>query len=92
MFPPPVGELALPAPVLLDGVPATVIWIGSFTAAGFFPIAVRLSEESPIGTPAGAFWMFSIICVFALIFGLKLLPETKGRTLEEIAESWTKKG
>jgi len=40
--------------------------------------------------PGGTYWIFSILCVFSLIFGIKMLPETKNRTLEEIARSWKK--
>jgi SP family arabinose:H+ symporter-like MFS transporter len=66
----------------------TVIWIGSFTAGLLFPKIVKLSEESALGTPAGAFWMYSVLCIFAVIFGLTLLPETKNKTLEEITQRW----
>jgi hypothetical protein len=40
-----------------------------------------------IGSAAGVFWIFSIICVFSTIFGCTIMPETKGRTLEDIAGS-----
>ena len=66
----------------------TVVWIGSFLAALLFPKIVEISERSALGTPAGAFWMYSVICIFALVFGLTLLPETKNKTLEEITRHW----
>ena len=68
----------------------TIIWIAGWSAPFLFPIFCEKSEEL-IGSVAGAIWFFIIICVASIIFGLKWLPETKGRTLEEIAESWTKK-
>jgi hypothetical protein len=34
--------------------------------------------------PAGTFWLYAVICMFGFIFIWKKLPETKGRTLEEI--------
>jgi|GEM_PF-79930 len=43
-----------------------------------------------VGSVALAFWLYSAICVSAVIFGLKLLPETKGKTLEQIAQWWKK--
>lgn len=67
----------------------TVIWIAGFTAPFAFPILMAYSERL-LGSVGGAFWVFSLICVFAFVFGLRLLPETKGRTLEEIARSWSK--
>ena len=71
-------------------VSTTFLWIAGFTGPFCFPKLAVLSENA-IGSIGGIFWLYGIICVFALIFGLKWLPETKGRTLEEIAKSWTKK-
>ena len=66
----------------------TFIWLVGFLAASLFPIIAGLSERL-IGSIAGVFWLSGAVCVLALIFGLTLMPETKGRTLEEIADSWT---
>ncbi|MBT5902798.1 MAG: sugar porter family MFS transporter [Opitutaceae bacterium] len=41
-------------------------------------------------TPAGTFWIFSLSCVPALYLGIKVIPETKGKTLEEIEKFWLK--
>jgi sugar porter (SP) family MFS transporter len=65
----------------------TVLWTGGFVGPMLFPIMAGVSEKM-IGSIAGIFAVFTVICVFSLIFGLKLLPETKGRTLENIAKSW----
>lgn len=43
-------------------------------------------------TTAGAFWFYSAMCAVAFLFVLRALPETKGRTLEEIQEFWNRKG
>ena len=40
-------------------------------------------------TPAGTFWIFSLSCIPALYLGIKVIPETKGRTLEEIEKFWS---
>lgn len=34
------------------------------------------------------FWVYAVMGVLALIFSFVLVPETKGRTLEEIEEQW----
>ena len=41
-----------------------------------------------VGSVAAAFYLFSVICVLSFLFGLFMMPETKGRTLEDIGESW----
>jgi sugar porter (SP) family MFS transporter len=43
-----------------------------------------------VGSVAVAFWLFSVVCVLSFIFGITIMPETKGRTLEDIGSSWTK--
>lgn len=65
----------------------TFIWIVGFLAASLFPVLAKWSE-SMIGSIAGVFWISAATCVLAVWFGWTLLPETKGRTLEEIADSW----
>jgi MFS family permease len=65
----------------------TVLWITSFFPVLLFPILQRWSEQA-LGTVAGVFWIYAAICVLSLLFGLLWLPETKGRSLEAIAESW----
>ena len=69
----------------------TFLWIAGFTGPLAFPKLVEVSEQS-IGSPAGIFWMYAVICVGAFLFGWKLLPETKNRSLEEIAQSWGRHG
>ena len=66
----------------------TFIWLVGFLACYFFPIIAGLSQRL-IGSIAGVFWLSGAVCVLAFIFGLTLMPETKGKTLEEIADSWT---
>jgi SP family arabinose:H+ symporter-like MFS transporter len=67
----------------------TFIWAVGFLAASVFPLLAGWSKEM-IGSIAGAFWVSAATCVLSLWFGWTLLPETKGRTLEEIADSWRK--
>ncbi len=75
----------------------------SFTIAAVTENTITLSEKDTlinessgkpiklhVGSVALTFWLFSVICVCAFFFGIKLLPETKGKTLEQIAEQWRK--
>ena len=66
------------------------LWLTIYSGAQLFPIITDYSKKVS-GSVGGAFWLFSIICVFAFLFGWRMLPETKGRVLEEIAASWKKK-
>lgn len=40
-----------------------------------------------LGRP-GTFWLYGLVCVGAWIFAYRLVPETKGRSLEEIESHW----
>ena len=66
------------------------LWLTIYGGAQLFPLMTDYSEKK-LGSVAGAFWLFSGVCVLALLFGWKMLPETKGRVLEEIAASWRKR-
>ena len=72
------------------GLVPTFLWIVIFTCGQFFPMLIGWSQRH-LGSPAGAFWFFTLVCVCATLFGWRMLPETKGRTLEEIARSWRKR-
>lgn len=71
-------------------VTTTVLWITIFSGAYLFP-ALTSTSTRLVGSVGGAFWLFTGICILAFFFGLLMMPETKGRTLEEIAGSWKKK-
>jgi SP family sugar porter-like MFS transporter len=58
------------------------LWVGCFTLTYTFPLLNR-----QLGA-AGTFWIYAAICVCGLLFVRWQLPETKGRTLEDIERSW----
>lgn len=39
-------------------------------------------------SPAGAFWLYAAVGVLGLIWGYYFLPETKGKSLEQIESHW----
>lgn len=45
---------------------------------------------SQIITTAGTFWMYAVFCACAVFFVIGLVPETKGRDLDEIAMLFAK--
>ncbi|MEQ9423502.1 MAG: sugar porter family MFS transporter [Cyclobacteriaceae bacterium] len=59
-----------------------ILWIAVYLVTQFFPILL----ESIGG--AYTFWLFMINAVILLIFVWRIVPETKGKTLEEIERSW----
>lgn len=40
--------------------------------------------QRAFGTDAGAFWFYGGFCALAVLFGIFILPETKGKSPEEI--------
>jgi sugar porter (SP) family MFS transporter len=68
-------------------VATTFLWVAGFSGPFAFPTLESISEKT-IGSNAGVFWLYAAICIFAFFWGLRFLPETRGRSLEEIAGSW----
>jgi len=60
------------------------LWIGNFFVGQLTPIMLQGLGSS------WTFWIFAICCSPALYLTWKLIPETKGRTLEEIDQYWQK--
>ena len=61
-----------------------VLWIGSFTLTLSFPIL-----NAALGT-SGIFWIYTAICVAASIYFVRALPETKGKSLEQLEKELVK--
>jgi len=56
----------------------SALWVGNFTLTYFFPsLLARLGM-------AGTFWVFAAICTTGFVLMKAKLPETKGKTLEQI--------
>jgi MFS family permease len=50
----------------------------------------KVYEINP--NPAGSFFVYAVVAIFGILWGLKYIPETKGVSLEEIEEHWRKGG
>ncbi|XP_069988510.1 facilitated trehalose transporter Tret1 [Penaeus vannamei] len=50
-----------------------------------------LPLQEAIGS-AAVYWTFAVVCISSFIFCLSLVPETKGRTLEEITQMFSDSG
>ncbi len=61
-----------------------ILWIGVWLISQFTPVLLER-----IG-PGYTFWLFAFNAILLLIFSVRVIPETKGKTLEEIEQSWKK--
>ena len=61
------------------------LWIGTYLIGQLTPVMLTKL------TPAGTFFFFAVMCVPYILIVWKLLPETTGKSLEEIEEMWMKK-
>lgn len=68
---------------------ATVcLWVANYIISQTFPIMDEnpwLIEKFHRGFP---FWVYGVFCVCLLVFVWRFVPETKGKTLEEIEKRW----
>lgn len=74
-----------PRRIRSQGVSAAVsaLWIASFLLTYTFPLLMQLE-----GT-AGVFLTYGVICLVGFVFVAACVPETKGRTLEQIGANVT---
>mgnify|MGYP001207304573 CR=1 FL=1 len=61
-----------------------VLWVGVVIISQFTPVLLKMGESI-------TFWIFMINAILFLIFTVRFIPETKGKTLEEIEQYWKKK-
>ena len=60
------------------------LWVACFVLTYTFPILNEVVGAS------GTFWLYGIICLSGFLFIRAKLPETKGKTLEELEKELTK--
>ena len=59
-------------------------WIFAAIVTGFF------KEYQKALKPWGAFWSFSLVCALSVLFVIIFIPETKGKSLEDIEDYFSK--
>lgn len=64
------------------------LWTANFAVSQTFPMMAESDMLNRLFNGAFPFWFFAAFCVAALLFVWRLVPETKGKTLEEIEEMW----
>ena len=75
MYPTKVRGLAM-------SIAGFALWIGTYLIGQLTPWMLQNL------TPAGTFFLFAIMCVPYILIIWKLVPETTGKTLEEIEKYW----
>ena len=63
-------------------VATTALWVACFLLTYSFPI---LNAAAGTGV---TFWLYGAICTGGFVFIARMLPETKGKTLEQIEQEW----
>jgi SP family arabinose:H+ symporter-like MFS transporter len=64
------------------GLTTCLLWFACYLVSQTFPMLVEA-----IG-PARTFWLYAACSFASMLFVIFMVPETKGRTLEEIETSW----
>ena len=76
-------------PVKVRGIAMSIaglsLWIGTYLIGQLTPWLLETL------TPAGTFLLFAAMCVPYMLIMWRLVPETTGKSLEEIEKYWTKK-
>ncbi len=60
------------------------LWVACFSISQTVPWMFKHFGE------AGTFWTYAVMCAVTFVFVGRFVPETKGKTLEEIEKIWTK--
>lgn len=58
-------------------------WTANYLISSTYPAMMELSS-------GGTYWFYGIMSVLSFIFVWKMVPETKGKTLEEMEKLWKK--
>ncbi|GAA0192952.1 D-xylose transporter XylE [Fulvivirga kasyanovii] len=65
-------------------------WLFNAIVAGVFPLLVGSKVNKDVFNGGLPYFIFASLCIVTIIFVWKLIPETKGKTLEEMDGLWLK--
>jgi len=63
-------------------------WVSNYLVSWTFPMMDKSSLLTGIFHHGFAYWIYGIMGIFAALFAWKMVPETKGKTLEEMEKIW----
>jgi SP family xylose:H+ symportor-like MFS transporter len=65
-------------------------WIANWVVSLSFPIMNDSDQLNRSFHHGFAYWIYGVMGILSAVFMWKLVPETKGKTLEEIEGLWKK--
>jgi SP family xylose:H+ symportor-like MFS transporter len=72
-------------------VPVASLWIANLIVSWTFPMLNDNSWLTEKFNHGFSYWIYSLMCILSALFVYKFIPETKGKSLEEIEKLWKKK-
>ncbi|MDO6490978.1 MULTISPECIES: D-xylose transporter XylE [unclassified Cellulophaga] len=72
-------------------VAVAVQWVANYLVSWTFPMMDKNSYLIEKFNHGFAYWVYGLMAVLAAFFVWKFIPETKGKTLEEMNDLWRKK-
>jgi len=66
-------------------------WISNYIISSTFPILNNSSFLTEKFNHGFAYWIYGVMGILSAWFVWKLVPETKGKTLEEMEKLWKNK-
>lgn len=66
-------------------------WVSNFLVSWTFPIMDKNETLVSHFNHGFSYWIYGVLAILAAIFVWKLIPETKGKTLEDMERLWKKK-
>ena len=64
------------------------LWMANYAVSQTFPMLNGNQWLNDLFNHAFPFWFYAIMCMIAVVLVYVFLPETKGKTLEEIERYW----
>ena len=84
IFPNDIRNKAMPIAVAAQ-------WLSNWLVSASFPVMNENSYLVDTFNNGFAYWIYGVMSILAAVFVLKFIPETKGKTLEEMNSLWKKK-
>lgn len=66
-------------------------WVSNYLVSWTFPMMDKNSVLIEKFNHGFSYWIYGIMGLLAVIFVWKFVPETKGKSLEEMEKLWTSK-